>query len=185
MYRQDSARTQEIQDHPHCCLNGFVYLGYTYTGEDGEEYEAYEALPCRRCAEEAEVLPPAAKEGVMRTRVHSSDEILLDVYDSIVLVATELEAMNACARAMTTHLTGEDPLRDDLYYGDGAQQALFDDDIEPPDWVSSGAKDRVWEGISEELVSEQINSTRVAAYIMGSAFLGVLFEVALVLYMVS
>jgi hypothetical protein len=29
-----------------------VYLGYTYTGEDGEEYEAFEAVPCRRCAEE-------------------------------------------------------------------------------------------------------------------------------------
>ena len=33
--------------------NGYVYLGYTYVGEDGEEYEAFEAVPCRRCAEEA------------------------------------------------------------------------------------------------------------------------------------
>ena len=41
------------QDHPHCCLNGYVYLGFTYTGKDGEEYEAFEAVPCRRCVEEA------------------------------------------------------------------------------------------------------------------------------------
>ena len=41
------------QDHPHACPNGYVYLGYTYVGEDGEEYEAFEAVPCRRCAAEA------------------------------------------------------------------------------------------------------------------------------------
>jgi hypothetical protein len=41
------------QDHPHACLDGYVYLGYSYVGEDGEEYEAFEAIPCRRCAEEA------------------------------------------------------------------------------------------------------------------------------------
>ena len=42
------------QDHPHCCWDGRVYLGFTYPGEDGEEYEAYEAIPCRRCADEEE-----------------------------------------------------------------------------------------------------------------------------------
>jgi hypothetical protein len=36
-----------LQDHPHCCTDGLVYLGFT--DEDGEE--AFEALPCRRCAE--------------------------------------------------------------------------------------------------------------------------------------
>jgi hypothetical protein len=41
----------EDQDHPHACLNGYVYLGYTYVGEDGEEVEAFEAVPCRRCAD--------------------------------------------------------------------------------------------------------------------------------------
>ena len=41
----------EDQDHPHACLNGYVYLGYTYVGEDGEEVEAFEAIPCRRCAD--------------------------------------------------------------------------------------------------------------------------------------
>jgi hypothetical protein len=44
--------TASVQDYPHACLNGYVYLGYTYTGEDGEEYETFEAVPCRRCAEE-------------------------------------------------------------------------------------------------------------------------------------
>jgi hypothetical protein len=42
------------QDHPHACLNGFVFLGYTaFDEEKGEEVERIEALPCRRCAEEA------------------------------------------------------------------------------------------------------------------------------------
>ena len=40
------------QDHPHACLNGYVYLGYVVE-EDGEEVERIEALPCRRCASEA------------------------------------------------------------------------------------------------------------------------------------
>jgi hypothetical protein len=40
------------QDHPHACLNGYIYLGYTYVGEDGDEVEAYEAIPCRRCLED-------------------------------------------------------------------------------------------------------------------------------------
>jgi len=45
--------TTEDQDHPHACLNGYVYLGYTALDEDGEEVERVEALPCPRCAEEA------------------------------------------------------------------------------------------------------------------------------------
>jgi len=44
----------EEQDHPHACLNGYVYLGYTtFNEETGEEVERVEALPCRRCASEA------------------------------------------------------------------------------------------------------------------------------------
>jgi hypothetical protein len=46
--------TTEDHDHPHACLNGYVYLGYTALDEEtGEEVERVEALPCRRCAEEA------------------------------------------------------------------------------------------------------------------------------------
>jgi hypothetical protein len=42
------------QDHPHACLGGYVYLGYTAVDEEtGEEVERIEALPCRRCASEA------------------------------------------------------------------------------------------------------------------------------------
>jgi hypothetical protein len=38
------------QDHPHACLGGYVYLGYTALDEEtGEEVERIEALPCRRC----------------------------------------------------------------------------------------------------------------------------------------
>jgi hypothetical protein len=44
----------EEQDHPHACMGGLVYLGYTAVDEEtGEELERIEALPCRRCAEEA------------------------------------------------------------------------------------------------------------------------------------
>jgi hypothetical protein len=43
----------EEQDHPHACLNGYIYLGYTAVDEEtDEEVERIEALPCRRCAEE-------------------------------------------------------------------------------------------------------------------------------------
>jgi hypothetical protein len=44
----------EVQDHPHACLKGYVYLSYTASDEQtGEEVERIEVLPCRRCAEEA------------------------------------------------------------------------------------------------------------------------------------
>jgi len=43
-----------VQDRPHACLNGYIYLGYTAVDEEtGEEVERVEALPCRRCANEA------------------------------------------------------------------------------------------------------------------------------------
>ena len=42
----------EDQDHPHACLNGYIYLGYTALDEEtGEEVERVEALPCRRCTD--------------------------------------------------------------------------------------------------------------------------------------
>jgi hypothetical protein len=44
----------EDQDHPHACLNGYIYLSYTaFDEQTGEEVERVEALPCcRRCASE-------------------------------------------------------------------------------------------------------------------------------------
>ena len=46
-----STKIQE-QDHPHACMDGYVYLTYTaFDEETGEEVERVEALPCRRCME--------------------------------------------------------------------------------------------------------------------------------------
>jgi hypothetical protein len=45
----------EDQDHPHACIDGWVFLGRVVESEhdlDGEVVE-YERVPCRRCAEEA------------------------------------------------------------------------------------------------------------------------------------
>src|SRR5215204_648441 len=36
-----------VQDHPHACVDGWVYLGYT----DDAGQEQVEAVPCRRCAD--------------------------------------------------------------------------------------------------------------------------------------
>jgi hypothetical protein len=47
-----AALHDQEQDHPHACLNGYVYLGYTAVDEEtSEEVERVEALPCRRCAD--------------------------------------------------------------------------------------------------------------------------------------
>jgi hypothetical protein len=43
------------QDHPHACIDGWVYLGRIVESEhdlDGEVVE-YERVPCHRCASEA------------------------------------------------------------------------------------------------------------------------------------
>jgi hypothetical protein len=45
--RAKTYRRADTQDHPHACLNSYVYLGYT--SDDGAE--VVEALPCRRCSE--------------------------------------------------------------------------------------------------------------------------------------
>jgi hypothetical protein len=45
----------EDHDHPHACIDGWVFLGRIVESEhdlDGEVVE-YERVPCRRCAEEA------------------------------------------------------------------------------------------------------------------------------------
>jgi len=48
-------RTSTDQDHPHACLAGYVYLGYTaFDDEVGDEVERIEAVRCRRCADEEE-----------------------------------------------------------------------------------------------------------------------------------
>jgi hypothetical protein len=48
-----AAPLASLQDHPHACMDGWIYLSYTVFDEEaGEEVERVEALPCRRCAEE-------------------------------------------------------------------------------------------------------------------------------------
>ncbi len=47
-----TSAAHQDQDHPHACLGGYIYLGYTALDEEsGEEVERVEALPCRRCSE--------------------------------------------------------------------------------------------------------------------------------------
>jgi SWIM zinc finger len=43
------------QDHPHACLDGYIYLGQMVESAHdlAGEVEVYERLPCRRCAEQA------------------------------------------------------------------------------------------------------------------------------------
>jgi hypothetical protein len=51
---RSAAYEGRVQDHPHACMNGYVYLGYTAIDEEpGDVVERVEALPCRRCAEYA------------------------------------------------------------------------------------------------------------------------------------
>jgi hypothetical protein len=48
-------RPENVEEagHPHCCVAGFVYLGYTAFDEVvGDEVERIEAIPCRRCTNE-------------------------------------------------------------------------------------------------------------------------------------
>ena len=41
-----------IEDHPHACTDGLVFLTYTVFDEAlGEEVERLEVVPCRPCAD--------------------------------------------------------------------------------------------------------------------------------------
>ncbi len=43
--------TDDRDEHPHACNDGFVYVGHMIEDpETGEELEAFEAIPCRRCS---------------------------------------------------------------------------------------------------------------------------------------
>ncbi len=45
----EKVATQPLEETPHACWDGFVFLGFG--GEDGEE--VIEAVPCRRCRPES------------------------------------------------------------------------------------------------------------------------------------
>ncbi len=47
----DPFAARGLQEHPHACLDGLVFLSYTAFDEAvGDEVEKIEAVPCRRCA---------------------------------------------------------------------------------------------------------------------------------------
>ena len=47
-----SPRPEVAPDHPHACIDGWVYLGELVEDpETGGELEVYTAIPCRRCSE--------------------------------------------------------------------------------------------------------------------------------------
>jgi hypothetical protein len=57
-YRRDTVDTNIVRkDHPegpvdetpHGCIAGVVYIGHLVEGEDGEEVEVFEVMPCKRC----------------------------------------------------------------------------------------------------------------------------------------
>ena len=50
--RKSAPEVSTLEDRPHACLGGFVFLG-RLVEEDGEEVEVIEAVPCRRCARKA------------------------------------------------------------------------------------------------------------------------------------
>jgi hypothetical protein len=61
---------------------------------------------------------------------------LHDVCDAVGGLGIELEALNMSVRSLTEHLTGEDPLKDSLYYGGPVEEEAAP---EPPPWVNSFA----------------------------------------------
>jgi hypothetical protein len=45
-----------VQDAPHACYEGVVYLGQLVIGDDGEEEEVFFPVLCRRCSGDDEDL---------------------------------------------------------------------------------------------------------------------------------
>ena len=39
----------KLEETPHGCLDGWVYLGFEGEDENGEHVEEIERVPCRRC----------------------------------------------------------------------------------------------------------------------------------------
>ena len=71
------ANYEEVQDHPHACLDGWVYLTFTAIDEEtGEEVERVEALPCRRSALRRERMDKVA---TIARRVEDGEVDLMDL----------------------------------------------------------------------------------------------------------
>jgi len=71
-----------------------------------------------------------------------------DLTDTIGGLGIELEALNTSVRALTAHLTGEDPLKDSLYFGD---EQGGDRDLQPPPWVNAAPSAPSIEVLGNEL----------------------------------
>ena len=71
------ANYEEVQYHPHACLDGWVYLTFTAIDEEtGEEVERVEALPCRRSALRRERMDKVA---TIARRVEDGEVDLMDL----------------------------------------------------------------------------------------------------------
>ena len=44
-----ATRRDDHDEHPHGCIDGFVYLGFEGEDQDGEPALEIERVPCRRC----------------------------------------------------------------------------------------------------------------------------------------
>ncbi len=47
------AGLERLEETPHACYEGWVYIGYEGEDENGEHVELVERVPCRRCRPEA------------------------------------------------------------------------------------------------------------------------------------
>jgi hypothetical protein len=95
----------------------------------------------------------------------------------------ELEALNTNGRALTAHLTGEDPLKDSLYFGD---EQGGDRDLQPPPWVNAAPRgDEQDEARHAFLVEEQIAGVRTPPLYLVACFTCVLLALGLVLYLIG
>jgi hypothetical protein len=83
-----------------------------------------------------------------------NDGLLNDIYDALVGIGCELEAITTIHRAVAIDKLGEDPLAGSTYTQDENVVAV-------PEWVNgSSAKERVGERIQEGIRSEDEASER-------------------------
>ena len=47
--RKDSPEGSVLEETPHGCFEGWIYLGFEEVDESGELVEIIERVPCRRC----------------------------------------------------------------------------------------------------------------------------------------
>jgi hypothetical protein len=49
----EKVATEPLEETPHACMDGWVFLGFEAEDESGEQCEDIERVPCRRCRPEA------------------------------------------------------------------------------------------------------------------------------------